>query len=892
LTLPAGTRLGPYEVVSPLGAGGMGEVYRGRDTRLERAVAIKVLAAHLTNSPGLRERFDREAKAISSLNHAHICTLYDVGHHDGTDFLVMEYLEGETLDQRLSRGPLPPDQLLRYAAEIASALDRAHRQGIVHRDLKPGNIMLTKSGAKLLDFGLAKLLPATTPPVSSAFTALPTAERPLTTEGTIVGTFQYMAPEQIEGHEPDARTDIFAFGAVLYEMATGRKAFIGKSQASLIAAILATEPPPISSLQPLAPPALDRVVRTCLAKDPDERWQSAHDLLNEVKWIQEAGSAAAVATGPVAARRKSREALAWALAAAAALTAAAFAYLWRDATREPPRMLQSTLLPPPKAAFNFFPGSPVLSPDGRRITFVAATEGKRLLWVRPLNGLTAQPLVGTDNPVYPFWSPDSRFLGFFADGKLKKIDASGGPPQTLCDAPVARGGTWNRDGVILFAPQPRIGLYRVSASGGVATPATQLDASRHESSHRWPWFLPDGRHFLYLAFGLGTATPTEGDGIFLGALDSAEKRLLVSSRSNAAYVDPGYLLFLREGSLMAQPFDAKRLQLSGDGFPIVEHVQYDPLTASTAFSASDNGLLAYAAGTAGGQSQAVWVDRSGKQLDTLTPPGALSSPRLSHDGRRVALAIQDSQGRGDIWIHDLARRVSSRFTFDPGDDFDPVWSPDDSRIVFSSSRKGIGDLYQKAATGAGSDEVLFASEDRKAASDWSRDGRFVVFSTQGTKTRTDVWTLSLADRKPAVFLQTDFIEGAGVLSPDGRWMAYTSNESGRAEVYVQPFPGPGGKWQVSRDGGAWPTWRGDGRELFFVSPSPDRKVMAVDVKAGATFEAGDPKMLFPTRMKSASGSREYDLTSDGRRFLVNSMVSEESIAPITLLQNWMAELKR
>jgi Tol biopolymer transport system component/predicted Ser/Thr protein kinase len=890
MTLAAGSRLGPYEIVAPVGAGGMGEVYRGRDTRLERAVAIKVLAAHLTNSPGLRERFDREAKAISSLNHAHICTLYDVGHQDGTDYLVMEYLEGETLDQRLSRGPLPPDQVLRYAIEIASALDRAHRQGIVHRDLKPGNIMLTKAGAKLLDFGLAKLLPSATPPAASAFTALPTAERPLTTEGTIVGTFQYMAPEQIEGKEPDARTDIFAFGAVLYEMATGRRAFTGKSQASLIAAILATEPPPISTLQPLAPPALDRVVKTCLAKDPDDRWQSAHDLLSELKWIQEAGSAAGVA-GPVAAWRKSRERLAWATAAAVLVTAVAVAYLWREATREPPRMMQSTLLPPPKAAFNFFLGVPVLSPDGRRIAFVATADGKNLLWVRPLNGLAAQPLAGTDNATYPFWSPDTRFLGFFADGKLKKIEASGGPPQTLCDAAIGRGGTWNRDGVIVFAPQPRQALYRVPASGGIATPATQLDGSRRETSHRWPVFLPDGRHFLYLVLGtVGTQAQTEADALFLGALESNERTLLLRTRWSAAYAAPGYLVFLREGSLMAQPFDAKRLQLSGEAFPVAEQVQNYPLTASTTFSTSENGLLAYEAGTGGGLSQPVWFDRSGKQLDTLATPASMDSPRLSHDGRRAALTIQDSQGRGDIWIYDLARRTSTRFTFDPADDFDPVWSADDTRIVFSSSRKGGGDLYQKAATGAGSDELLFASDDRKVATDWSRDGRVLIFMTLGTKTRADLWALSLADRKPTVFLQTEFVESSGQLSADGRWMAYTSNESGRLEVYVQPFPGPGGKWQVSRDGGAWPAWRGDGKELFFLGT--DRKLMGVDVKTGSGFEAGDPRALFTTRIKLGTFTREYDAAADGKRFLVNSSIGEENVAPITLVQNWWAELKR
>jgi eukaryotic-like serine/threonine-protein kinase len=887
MPLGAGVRLGPYEITSPLGAGGMGEVYRARDTRLDRTVAIKVLPAHLAASPERRQRFEREARAISALTHPHICVLHDVGRHDGIDFLVMEYLEGETLADRLKKGALPLEQVLRCGVEIAGALDKAHRHGIVHRDLKPGNVMLTKSGAKLLDFGLAKLRAPETS-AGSELSALPTGDKPLTAEGSIVGTFQYMAPEQVEGKEPDARSDIFAFGAMLHEMATGQRAFKGTSQASLIAAILASEPPPISRLQPLTPPALDRVVATCLAKDPDERWQSAHDLLKELTWIRDGGP---TPTAP-AARGMKRERIAWTAAVLVAALAGLVVSRWRDATREPPRVIQSALLPPPKTNFargTFFDGPPVLSPDGRRIVFVLRSEdGRTRLWVRALEDAAAQPLVGTEGATYPFWSADSRSLGFFADTKLKRTESSGGPPQILCDAPAGRGGAWNREGVIVFAGPAGTGLFRVSASGGTPVPATHLDAASHETSHRWPFFLPGGRHFVYTVLRAGGSQP-EPDGIFLGTLDSNERRQLVAGRSNGAYAPPGYLLFVREGTLLAQPFDATRGEITGDAVPVADPVQTFPPVAIAAFSVSETGLLAYQPGTAGEASQAVWINRAGRQSETGMAAGPIGSLRLSHDGRRVAFQVEDRQGRGDIWIHDLARRVSSRFTFDPANDFDPVWSPDDTRIVFSSNRTGGGDLYQKATSGGGAEELLFASDYRKSATDWSHDGRIVLFSEFGATTRQDIWSLSLPDRKAQVVLQTEFFETASVFSPDGRWIAYSSDESGRQEVYVRPFPDPGAKSRISRDGGTFARWRGDGKEIFF--STGDGKIMAVDGKTGVAFEAGDPKPLFTTRLRR-SLAREYEVTPDGQRFLVTVAPSDEIAAPITLVQNWSAALKR
>src|SRR6266542_1323901 len=728
MTLPGGTRLGPYEILSPLGAGGMVEVYRARDTRLERAVAIKVLPRHLSASADLRERFEREAKTISRISHPHICALYDVNREGETEYLVMELLEGETLSGRLERGALPLEQALRYAVEIADALDFAHRQGIVHRDLKPANVMLTKFGVKLLDFGLAKAL-RPDGPVESA-TSAPTAVN-VTREGTFLGTWPYMAPEQLEGREVDARTDIFAFGAVLYEMATGRTAFSGTTQASLIGAILHTEPPPISMVQPTTPPALDRVVKTCLSKDADDRFQTAHDLRLQLQWIAEGGSQAGV-PAPVVARWRSRGRLARAAAAAATLAALALALLLLARPREALRRVQASILPPEKSAFVFDGGPMALSPDGRRLAFLAPTaEGKNLLWVRPLNGMAAQPLAGTDGAGYPFWSPDSRFLGFFAGGKLKKIDASGGPPQVLCDTQEGRGGTWNREGVILFSPSSRDALLRISSAGGVPAPATEFDVSKREFSHRFPFFLPDGRHFLYLAQAVGTG-PSGGREVFIGTLDSKERRSLLRVNSNVVFApsaprgDRGHILFSHERTLLAQPFDAKRLRLSGEAFPVGEQVQYFGNFGLGVFTASDNGILAYQASGAGGMSQLVWLDRAGKQLEVLGPPADYLRPRISRDGRRVAVDVRDPQtGQSDIWIYDLARRVSTRFTFEPADNLFPIWSPDDSRIVFESNRKGSDDLYQKLSSGTGNDEEFLAQEGNlEVPTDWSSDGRF------------------------------------------------------------------------------------------------------------------------------------------------------------------------
>jgi serine/threonine protein kinase/Tol biopolymer transport system component len=891
-----GRRLGPYEILSAIGAGGMGEVYKARDTRLERIVAIKVLPAHLADRAELRERFDREAKTIASLNHPHICTLYDTGHQDDIDFLVMEYLEGETLAQRLLKGSLPIQQVMQYAIEISDALDKAHRKGVTHRDLKPGNIMLTKTGTKLLDFGLAKLKQGVAP-ANVQLSELPTAKDPLTAEGAIVGTLQYMAPEQLEGKEVDARTDIFAFGAVVYEMATRKRAFEGKSQASVISAIMSSDPVPMSSLQPMTPPALDRVTKKCLRKDPDERWQSARDVTDELKWIAEGGSQASVpAPGATSHTGRLRTVhLVWSVAATLLLVALGLG-AWAYSRRAPDDIqpVRFFVSPPENWSFSelssstsLSPASLAVSPDGHRITFLAVGADRRsLLWVRSLDTLAAYALAGTEGATRAFWSPDSRFLGFFADGKLKKIDVTGGPPITLCDSGAGVGGTWSRDGVIVFAPKTTSGFQKVSASGGVPTAATALGEG--EVGHRRPFFLPDGRHFLYYAAGSGTT----GGPVYVSSLDSAERKFLINSDSVNVVYSQGHLLFLRETTLMAQPFDARRLTVTGEAFPIAEQIQTTNASPSYgSFSASENGVLAYQTGPGAAGSQLVWFDRTGKQVGVLGDSRQYADLELSPDQKRASVSTTSRAGV-DIWLYDVARGLPTRFTFGPGLAFISIWSPDGSRIVFNSIRKGHLDLYQKASSGAGTEELLVEDNLVKYPLSWSPNGRFILYSTFGAPTGSDLFVLPLAgDRKPFPFLQTQFNEGQGQFSPDGRWVAYTSFESGRAEVYVAPFPGPGGKWQISTAGGSSPRWRRDGTEIFFLANDNALMVAGVNSKA-SSFQVGAVKPLFQTYL--IGPRHEYDVSADGQKFLINSAPhpSGAAPAPITVVLNWTAGLKK
>jgi len=895
VTLGAGTKLGPYEILAPLGAGGMGEVYRAHDTRLDRSVAIKVLSAHLSSDPARRQRFEREARAVASLNHPHICVLHDIGTQGGIDFLVLEYLEGETLARRLERGAMPTQELLKIATQVSDALDKAHRQGVIHRDLKPANIMLVKSGAKLLDFGLAK--PVATP-ASAALTAMATESRPLTAEGTIVGTFQYMAPEQLEGKEADARSDIFSFGAVLYEMATGKKAFEGKTTASVIAAVLASEPAPISTLQPMTPPALERVVKTCLAKDPDERFQNAHDLNLQLKWIAEAASQAGV-PAPVARQGKSREKIAWALAGVFLIVATVGVGAYLRLARRPAQVIVAEIPPPAKA--RDLGGPLVISPDGGSLAFTAIDQtGKLALWVRPLGALSAHPLEGTEGAGAPFWSADGRSLGFVSEDKLKTIDVAGGPATVVADAPLYGGGTWNLNGTILFVPDVRKGLYQVAASGGTPVPVLTLDSSKFQD-YAWPQFLPDGKHFIYL----GVALDPQNSGIYFATLDGKQNRLVLRSGNRAIFAS-GVLLYGRGATLVGQAFDPESGQLKGEPRQVAERVS-DAATASLLFGVSDNGVLAYQAAATTTGRQLTWLDRSGKKVGATGEAGPYYDIRLSPDGRKLAFNL--GEAKSELYVSELGRGLPMRLTFDPDTDSGtPVWSPDGNEILFCRLQggKAKAGIYQKPSNGAGTEELLLAADSPDMEfwpNDWSRDGRFILYSRGdlGSRSHEELWVLPLiGDRKPRVFLRNPPAVYDGQFSPDGRWVAYTSKESGRAEVYVAPFDSsgvmgsgngsapltPGGKWQISTSGGQYPRWRGDGKELFF--SAADSRVMAgeVDAKSGS-FQVGAVAPLFAAFAQDSA--MPFDVSADGKRFLIVS--APEQSSAITLLINWPELLK-
>ncbi|MDQ5856733.1 MAG: protein kinase [Acidobacteriota bacterium] len=883
MTLASGTRLGPYELLAPIGAGGMGEVYRAKDTRLERTVAVKVLSAHLSASPESRQRFEREARTISQLSHPHICALYDVGREGETEYLVMEYLEGETLADRLARGPLSTEQVLRYGVEIADALDKAHRQGIVHRDLKPGNVMITKSGVKLLDFGLAK---AMAPPGGSAssLTALPTRAN-LTQEGTILGTFQYMAPEQLEGKEADSRTDIFAFGALLYEMATGKKAFWGESHASLISSIMAAEPPPVSTVAPMAPPALDRVVRRCLVKDPEGRWQSARDVALELDEI--ARSPVSPTAEVLAARSRRRDFAGWIIAAGLllALVAALFGP-WRRASSTTTVPVRFTVPPPRDTTFQ---GMLALSPDGRRLAFVATTaDGRDLLWTRALDSLEARALEGTDGANYPFWSPDGRFLAFFAGGKLKKIDTAGGSPQTLCNATAPRGGSWGSTGTLVFAANAGGQLERVAEAGGESTALPHL-TSKGGDLFRWPTFLPDGHHFLYYTL----ASDTGRAGLFVASVDSSETARVAASDSGAAYVSTGFLLYRVGDRLVSQGFDPRGLRVTGVPVPFVEDVWWDGIsTLATAFSASSGGIVAYQTGGLS-STRLLWLDRTGKELGTVGPPGAYLEPALSPDERWLAVGRTEPGSRGPaIWTFDLERGGSSRF-FSSGSYVaaaTPLWSPDGRRIVCAAFPSG--EVYVRDAQGSEKEKLLYKAPAFTPLEDWSRDGRLLFYDTiDWPAFRFDVGVRDLEKGTDRLVLSGAFNEFGARLSPDGRWLAYQADESGVWEVFVRSFPEAGFRRQVSTGGGSQPRWRGDGRELFYVSD--DRKIISVDVRTGTELETGTPHPLFQTRILPLVEARNhYDVSADGQRFLVNSRRLEDATLPIHVVVGWAPKKRK
>ena len=902
MTVTSGTKLGPYEIQSPLGAGGMGEVYRATDTRLERTVAIKVLASKFSSSAELKQRMEREARAISSLNHPHICQLYDIGSQNGTDYLVMEFLEGETLAERLRKGPMPMTETLRVGIAIAEALAVAHHQGIVHRDLKPGNIMLTHSGAKLMDFGLAKPLGlAGTAPVSASvpsFTAVPTMSgpsplSPLTMAGSIVGTIQYMSPEQIEGKEADARSDIFAFGAVLYEMVKGARPFSGKSQISLASSILEKDPDPINAGNVQVPAAFEHVVMTCLQKNPDDRFLAAHDIRLELQWIATGRASSAAPVAAPSPSKSTRERWIWIAAAVVALGVGLAAGIFLAHPTQNVPSVRTMVNPPPNVSLNLtgdFAGPPALSPDGTQLAFAGTSaEGKTGIWVRPMNSLEARELAGTDGAIFPFWSPDGRSVGFFAEGKLKTIDLSGGSPIVLCDAQFGRGGAWGRDGTILFVPATQTAIMRVPAIGGTPSAATKIDRSQH-TSHRWPFFLPDGKHFLYLAIN-HNPSQAANDAVYYASLDGRENRQLFRSQSNAIYSN-GYLLFARSEQLMAQPFDPGSGTLSGEPQSVATGIVDDVSTWHMDASASDNGLLVLGSGGTANW-QLVWMDRSGKQTGLLTDKLMnLQTARISPQGDRVALEIDNAIS--DVWVLDLARGTRTRLTFGPVPNSSPVWSPDGKWIAYNSGRNGNSQIYRKPADGSGAEELLIDNADTSIVpTDWSHDGKYLIFMRGALGNNSEIWALPVeGDRKPFVLVphppNSNSFSGFGCLSPDGHWLAYTSTESGTAQVYVQAFGGGQGKWQVSTDEGSQPKWSRDGKELYFAN-DVTRILSAVPVReVNGALQFGAPQSLVTTR---ATQQFIYDVSPDGKRILLN-VVSQQVNQSVTVVTNFTAGLKK
>jgi len=901
--LSSGTKLGPYEIQSALGAGGMGEVYRARDTRLDRTVAIKILPGHLSSNPELKARFEREARAVSSLNHPHICHLYDVGSQSGTDYLVMEYVDGETLGDHLHKGPLPLKQVLDLGIQITDALAAAHRAGILHRDLKPGNIMLTSSGAKLLDFGLAKTSPAL--PVSSAAASgltpstptltiaeLSSPAKPLTRQGTVVGTFQYMAPEVLQGADADARSDIFALGCVLYEMATGQRAFEGKSQLSVLTGILEKDPDPVSRIAPASPAALDHVVKTCLEKNPEERFQTAQDVKLELKWIAGGGAAPAEAA-PVVVTSSSR--LGWIVAGVALLAALALAGAYFRATSRPETVVRSSIVPPPGTSFvTMVPssGPAVISPDGSRLAFIARDEkGRILLYLRSLTGLSAQPLLGTDDAMYPFWSPDGREIGFFAQGKVKKVSAAAGPVQIVCDAINGRGGAWNKDGVIVFAPSATSSLLRVPAAGGTPEPASRVESARGDNSHRWPRFLPDSQHFLFWARNAGGI---QDQSLFLGTLGSLQAKVILKGVTTATYAS-GYLLFMRDQTLLAQPFDTSRLELTGEAASIAERVATNAATAVPEFSASETGILIYQMGGASGAWDLLWFARDGKPGGAVAQMERYYYPTLSPDDSRLAVSLFNGlQGTADIWIFDLKRGTKSRLTFGPGTQTSAVWSLDGKTVYYASNR-GTNHIYAKSADGSGSERAILESPDASEMPySISPDGRYLVHTRRllnDPRNNLDIWALPLSGNdKPFPIVQTAFDDVGPAVSPKGQWMAYQNNESGRMEIYLTPFPGGGARWQVSTSGGVDAQWRRDGKELFFLDPADNLMAVDVDTSSGAP-RLGAPHVLFQALgIQRQVGS--FVATADGKRFLINSANEKNGGEPLTLVINWQADLKK
>ena len=896
MTLNAGSKLGPYEVVGAAGAGGMGEVYRARDTRLERTVAIKVLPSHLSSNPDLKQRFEREAKAISSLQHPHICTLYDVGSQDGVDFLVMEYLEGETLAERIRRGPLALPELTRIGAEITEALDRAHRAGIVHRDLKPANVMLTNAGAKLMDFGLAKPLAMAAgvgthpsnisgaPMLSAAMTSPNPQASPLTVAGTVVGTVQYMSPEQIEGKEADARSDIFAMGTVLYEMATGKRAFEGKSQLTVASAILEKEPEPLHLARPASPATLEHVIARCMAKNPDERWQTARDVGTELKWAATSKDMASVATRPSS--LKSR------LMVAAAAVGTAIVLITGYWMMPKPAGLNLHVAVNLPAGFRLDTtnNSIALSPDGTRLAFTAVgTDGLQRLWVRALNGQEPQALTGTDGATYPFWSPDGQSLGFFAKHKLKTIEIATGAVRALSDAPNGRGASWSSKGTIVFSPDYQTPLFAVPVSGG--TPAQLTTLKLAGESHRLPWFLPDGRHLLFTVL---QNVASKDDTVSWLDVDTRKTGAVMQERSQAQYAG-GYILYHHGKTLMGRPFDVRSLQTQGQAAIVAEDVISNSERATGQYSISQTGVLLYATGPGIDPSLLTVYGEDGRKSHEVGQPAIFTDIHISPNGKKIAESVVRPDGLNDIWIYDLEGGNGRRLTFASDGRSNATWSPDSARIAFQGPASTV---YEQPADGSSPERKLPIQLATSAdyLQSWSPDGKSLAFM-ESDKNGLDIMVTPITSGEPRKYASTPAWETEATFSPDGNWIAYSSDETGRYEIFVVPFPSGQGKFQVSSDGGQLPVWINGGRELAYMNDQ--RKLLAVEMKShGTQMEVGRSRALFggqtlpvlPGLEASASGASPTYITPDGKQIVLAVPTNLSSATPLNLVTNWTSNL--
>jgi serine/threonine protein kinase/WD40 repeat protein len=881
MTLNPGQKLGPYEIEGAAGAGGMGEVYKAKDTRLDRTVAIKVLPARTAMNADLRTRFEREARAISSLNHPNICTLYDVGHENETDYLVMEYLEGETLGELIHKGPIEVKQALEIAGQIADALDKAHRQGLIHRDLKPGNVILTKTGAKLLDFGLAKL--QMSGGVVDGVSGV-TQTTPLTGTGTIIGTIQYMSPEQLEGADADVRSDIFAFGALLYEMVTGTRAFSGKSQASLIASILKEKPRTLSEVMPMTPPALDRLVRKCLEKDPEVRWQSARDLSDEIRWISQSGSQAGL-PAPVASRRKLRFRLGWGIAALAIVVAGTYAYLWYSRPEPPQDVVRFSIEPGPNFQSIQWPQ---LSPDGKFLAFKGTdSAGQQKIWLRALNSMQAIPLNGTEGSLRPFWSADSRYLAYTANrSQLKKVPINGGPPQLIGEFPFAADGAWGAKDIIVFDGGATDSIRYVAAGGGSASAATQLDHEANENLHAWPDFLPDGEHFIYLA-STDTTINSASYMLKVGAVHSDETKALFLVSTKVEYCDPGYLLYVKDRILLAQRFDPDGLEVVGDPIPVAENIASPAGSAVAHFDASDNGTLVYMTTDASSSDELVWVDRDGRELEKIGSPGKYGDVALSPDGNSLVYGLQDPQTeRIDLWMYDLNRRVSSRFTFMDGNEFGPLWTPDGSEILFNNGSLPRIKPYKKPSNGTGeSTPLLDSALALTVVTDISSDGTQVCLTAVPTN-NPDIFVKDLTKDEPSLaVVNSDRQEFLGRFSPDGRYLAYVAQETDRGEVYIRSLTGSGGRWQVSSDGFRGMMWNPNGKEFIYVNS--ESEFISVPINTAGELKIGASKVLFKWRLPGGDFRLSpFTMSPDGQKFLVVSAGEQVEHPKFQVVLNW------